>query len=136
MCIVLNRTTLSTSEKNGSDENTDPCYQLWSSVCSTFCACVNNPQNGMCCSENCERTSKIFSKLVTPCFHFYSSAEVSFLCLLIWGNLFLLFWKIKNICCSVFPYAKEWLKSCTEPEIVCPICSFLGLTVANNCKCS
>ncbi|NXO14543.1 TERB1 protein, partial [Oriolus oriolus] len=86
LLLQLFRTTLSTSEKNLSDENTDPCYQLWSSVCSTLCACVNNPQN----EDN------------------------------------------QNICCSVFPYAKEWLESCTEPEIVRPICSFLGLTVANN----
>ncbi|XP_017592093.1 PREDICTED: telomere repeats-binding bouquet formation protein 1 isoform X3 [Corvus brachyrhynchos] len=86
LLLQLFRTTLPTSEKNLSDENTDPCYQLWSSVCSTLCACVNNPQN----EDN------------------------------------------QNICCSVFPYAKEWLESCTEPEIVRPICSFLGLTVANN----
>ncbi|NWV87650.1 TERB1 protein, partial [Machaerirhynchus nigripectus] len=86
LLLQLFRTTLSTSEKNLSDENTDPCYQLWSSVCSTLCACVNNPQN----EDN------------------------------------------QNICCSVFPHAKEWLESCTQPEIVRPICSFLGLTVANN----
>ncbi|NXS37222.1 TERB1 protein, partial [Pomatostomus ruficeps] len=86
LLLQLFRTTLSTSEKNLSDENPDPCYQLWSSVCSTLCACVNNPQN----EDN------------------------------------------QNICCSVFPYAKEWLESCTEPEIVRPLCSFLGLTVANN----
>uniref|UniRef100_U3JZ04 Telomere repeat binding bouquet formation protein 1 n=1 Tax=Ficedula albicollis TaxID=59894 RepID=U3JZ04_FICAL len=85
LLLQLFRTTLSTSEKNLSDENTDPCYQLWSSVCSTLCACVNNPQN-----DN------------------------------------------QNICCSVFPYAKECLESCTVPWIVRPICSFLGLTVANN----
>ncbi|NXD45025.1 TERB1 protein, partial [Copsychus sechellarum] len=86
LLLQLFRTTLSTSEKNLSDENTDPCYELWSSVCSTLCACVNNPQN----EDN------------------------------------------QNICCSVFPYAKECLESCTEPGIVRPICSFLGLTVANN----
>ncbi|RMC08905.1 hypothetical protein DUI87_13899 [Hirundo rustica rustica] len=86
LLLQLFRTTLSTSEKNLSDENTDPSYQLWSSVCSTLCACVNNPQN----EDN------------------------------------------QNICCSVFPYAKEWLESCAKPEIVRPICSFLGLTVANN----
>nr|XP_021137725.1 telomere repeats-binding bouquet formation protein 1 isoform X4 [Columba livia] len=85
LLLQLFRTTLSTSEMNLSDENTNQCYQLWSSVCSTLCACVNNPQN-----DN------------------------------------------QNICCSVFPYAKEWLESCTEPEIVRPICSFVGLTVANN----
>ncbi|NWR47833.1 TERB1 protein, partial [Regulus satrapa] len=86
LLLQLFRTTLSTSEKNLSHENTDPCYQLWSSVCSTLCACVNNPQN----EDN------------------------------------------QIICCSVFPHAKEWLQSCTEPGIVRPICSFLGLTVANN----
>ncbi|NWQ93068.1 TERB1 protein, partial [Burhinus bistriatus] len=86
LLLQLFRTTLSTSKMNLSDENTNQCYQLWSSVCSTLCACVNNPQN----EDN------------------------------------------QNICCSVFPYAKEWLESCTEPEIVRPICSFVGLTVANN----
>ncbi|NWX03607.1 TERB1 protein, partial [Caloenas nicobarica] len=86
LLLQLFRTTLSTSEMDLSDENTNQCYQLWSSVCSTLCACVNNPQN----EDN------------------------------------------QNICCSVFPYAKEWLESCTAPEIVRPICSFVGLTVANN----
>ncbi|KAM6300494.1 LOW QUALITY PROTEIN: telomere repeats-binding bouquet formation protein 1 [Aegotheles albertisi] len=86
LLLQLFRTTLSTLEMNLSDENTNQCYQLWSSVCSTLCACVNNPQN----EDN------------------------------------------QNICCSVFPYAKDWLESCTEPEIVRPICSFVGLTVANN----
>ncbi|XP_040427133.1 telomere repeats-binding bouquet formation protein 1 isoform X4 [Cygnus olor] len=86
LLLQLFRTTLSTSEMNLSDENTYQCYQLWSSVCSTLCACVNNPQN----EDN------------------------------------------QSICCAVFPYAKEWLESCTEPEIVRPICSFVGLTVANN----
>ncbi|XP_074769560.1 telomere repeats-binding bouquet formation protein 1 [Athene noctua] len=86
LLLQLFRTTLSTFEVNLSDENINQCYQLWSSVCSTLCACVNNPQN----EDN------------------------------------------QNICCSVFPYAKEWLESCTEPEIVRPICSFVGLTVANN----
>ncbi|NXL30974.1 TERB1 protein, partial [Glaucidium brasilianum] len=86
LLLQLFRTTLSTFEVNLSDKSINQCYQLWSSVCSTLCACVNNPQN----EDN------------------------------------------QNICCSVFPYAKEWLESCTEPEIVRPICSFVGLTVANN----
>uniref|UniRef100_A0A8C6YVN2 Telomere repeat binding bouquet formation protein 1 n=1 Tax=Nothoprocta perdicaria TaxID=30464 RepID=A0A8C6YVN2_NOTPE len=85
LLLQLFRTALSISEINLSDENINQCYQLWSSVCSTLCACVNNPQN-----DN------------------------------------------QNICCSVFSYAKEWLESCIEPEIVRPICSFVGLTVANN----
>ncbi|NXJ61363.1 TERB1 protein, partial [Rostratula benghalensis] len=86
LLLQLFRTTLSASKMNLSDESSNQCYQLWSSVCSTLCACVNNPQN----EDN------------------------------------------QNICCSVFPCAKEWLESCTEPEIVRPICSFLGLTIANN----
>lgn len=45
LLLQLFRTTLSTPELNLSDENTNRCYQLWSSVCSTLCACVNNPQN-------------------------------------------------------------------------------------------
>ncbi|XP_052541834.1 telomere repeats-binding bouquet formation protein 1 isoform X2 [Tympanuchus pallidicinctus] len=45
LLLQLFRTTLSTPELNLSDENTNSCYQLWCSVCSTLCACVNNPQN-------------------------------------------------------------------------------------------
>ncbi|NXU87271.1 TERB1 protein, partial [Xiphorhynchus elegans] len=86
LLLQLFRTTLSTCEMKVAGEDPAQCYQLWSSVCSALCACVNNPQN----EDN------------------------------------------QNICCSVFPYAKEWLESCTEPEIVRPICSFVGLTVANN----
>ncbi|NWI92637.1 TERB1 protein, partial [Pitta sordida] len=86
LLLQLFRTTLSTSEVNLEDADSAQWFQLWSSVCSTLCACVNNPQN----EDN------------------------------------------QNICCSVFPYAKEWLESCTEPDILRPICSFLGLTVANN----
>ncbi|NXF94313.1 TERB1 protein, partial [Eubucco bourcierii] len=86
LLLQLFRTTLSSSEISLPDEAPNQCYQLWSSVCSTLCACVNNPQN----EDN------------------------------------------QNICCSVFLYAKEWLESCTEPEIVRPICSFVALTVANN----
>ncbi|KAM8799198.1 telomere repeats-binding bouquet formation protein 1 [Eudromia elegans] len=86
LLLQLFRTALSISEINLSDENINQCYQLWSSVCSTLCACVNNPQN----EDN------------------------------------------QKICCSIFSYAKEWLESCIEPEIVRPICSFVGLTVANN----
>ncbi|NXC33118.1 TERB1 protein, partial [Campylorhamphus procurvoides] len=86
LLLQLFRTTLSTCQMKVAGEDPAQCYQLWSSVCSALCACVNNPQN----EDN------------------------------------------QNICCSVFPYAKEWLESCTEPEIVRPICSFVGLTVANN----
>ncbi|NXM03618.1 TERB1 protein, partial [Tyrannus savana] len=86
LLLQLFRTTLRAAGTALWDAAGEQRYQLWSSVCSALCACVNNPQN----EDN------------------------------------------QNICCSVFPYAKEWLENCTEPDIVRPICSFLGLTVANN----
>ncbi|XP_004371576.1 telomere repeats-binding bouquet formation protein 1 [Trichechus manatus latirostris] len=50
----LFRTVLSKYELNLSDESVFQSYQLWSSVCSTLCVCVNNPQNDdnqtICCS--------------------------------------------------------------------------------------
>lgn len=87
VCFVfLNRTTLSTPELNLSDENTNSCYQLWCSVCSTLCACVNNPQNGKCC---CLKTVVNY-KL---CSRFYCSAEIAHYAW-IWGYLFLLSQKL------------------------------------------
>ncbi|XP_004690555.1 PREDICTED: telomere repeats-binding bouquet formation protein 1 [Condylura cristata] len=82
----LFRTVLSEYEVNLSDENVFQNYQLWSSVCSTLCVCVNNPQNG----EN-----QVF-------------------------------------CSSLFPHANNWLVNCMIPEIIRPVCSFIGLTLANN----
>ncbi|XP_076427723.1 telomere repeats-binding bouquet formation protein 1 isoform X5 [Peromyscus maniculatus bairdii] len=82
----LFRTVLSNYELNLSDNNVFQSYLLWSSVCSTLCVCVNNPQN----DEN------------------------------------------QILCCSLFPYANEWLMNCMKPEIIRPICSFIGLTLANN----
>uniref|UniRef100_A0A8D2E405 Telomere repeat binding bouquet formation protein 1 n=1 Tax=Sciurus vulgaris TaxID=55149 RepID=A0A8D2E405_SCIVU len=82
----LFRTVLSRYELNLSDKNVFQSYQLWSSVCSTLCVCVNNPQN----DEN------------------------------------------QMFCCSLFPHANEWLINCMKPEIIRPICSFIGLTLANN----
>ncbi|XP_012515915.1 PREDICTED: telomere repeats-binding bouquet formation protein 1 [Propithecus coquereli] len=82
----LFRTVLSKYELNLLDKNVFQNYQLWSSVCSTLCVCVNNPQN----DEN---------------------------------QLF---------CCSLFPHANEWLINCMKPEIIRPVCSFIGLTLANN----
>ncbi|XP_062818016.1 telomere repeats-binding bouquet formation protein 1 isoform X4 [Anolis carolinensis] len=83
--LHLFRTIISASQGNLLDQNISQ-YQLWSSVCSTLCACVNNPQN-----DDNQRT-----------------------------------------CSLVFPYAKDLLQSSIKPEIVRPICSFIGLTVANN----
>ncbi|XP_062818014.1 telomere repeats-binding bouquet formation protein 1 isoform X2 [Anolis carolinensis] len=85
--LHLFRTIISASQGNLLDQNISQ-YQLWSSVCSTLCACVNNPQN-----DDNQRT-----------------------------------------CSLVFPYAKDLLQSSIKPEIVRPICSFIGLTVANNSK--
>ncbi|XP_048371991.1 telomere repeats-binding bouquet formation protein 1 [Sphaerodactylus townsendi] len=86
--LELFRTTLSVTEVNVSDHNINQCYQLWTSVCSALCACVNNPQN----EDN------------------------------------------QKSCSLVFPYAKDCLQRCIKPEIVRPICSFIGLTVANNSR--
>ncbi|XP_052023068.1 telomere repeats-binding bouquet formation protein 1 [Apodemus sylvaticus] len=36
------------------------------------------------------------------------------------------------LCCSLFPYVNEWLMNCMKPEVIRPICSFIGLTLANN----
>ncbi|XP_021112589.1 telomere repeats-binding bouquet formation protein 1 isoform X2 [Heterocephalus glaber] len=82
----LFRTVFSNYEFDLSDKNVFEKYQLWSSVCSTLCVCVNNPQN----DEN------------------------------------------QMFCCSLFPHANEWLINCMKPEIIRPICSFIGLTLANN----
>nr|XP_003471985.1 telomere repeats-binding bouquet formation protein 1 [Cavia porcellus] len=82
----LFRTVFSNYEFNLSDKTVFQRYQLWSSVCSTLCVSVNNPQN----DEN------------------------------------------QMFCCSLFPHANEWLINCMKPEIIRPICSFIGLTLANN----
>ncbi|XP_067276153.1 telomere repeats-binding bouquet formation protein 1 isoform X2 [Pseudorasbora parva] len=62
--------------------------QLWATVSSALCGCVNNPQN----EEN------------------------------------------QNICMHVFPLVKTWLQEVALPrnELAQPICSFIGMTVANN----
>ncbi|XP_036897475.1 telomere repeats-binding bouquet formation protein 1 [Sturnira hondurensis] len=36
------------------------------------------------------------------------------------------------LCCSLFQHANDWLINCMIPEIIRPICSFIGLTLANN----
>ncbi|XP_036202538.1 telomere repeats-binding bouquet formation protein 1 isoform X1 [Myotis myotis] len=38
----------------------------------------------------------------------------------------------QRLCCSLFPHANDWLKNCMMPEIIRPLCSFIGLTLANN----
>ncbi|XP_026527785.1 telomere repeats-binding bouquet formation protein 1 [Notechis scutatus] len=40
----------------------------------------------------------------------------------------------QKACSLVFPYAKYWLQSSMKAEIIRPICSFIGLTVANNSR--
>ncbi|XP_062861326.1 telomere repeats-binding bouquet formation protein 1 isoform X2 [Trichomycterus rosablanca] len=62
--------------------------QLWTSVSSALCGCVNNPQN----EEN------------------------------------------QRACMCVFPLLKTWLLqlSVSRAELAQPICSFIGMTVANN----
>ncbi|XP_041078391.1 telomere repeats-binding bouquet formation protein 1 [Polyodon spathula] len=84
--LDLLRTSFPFSDENRRNENITQGYQLWSSVSSALCACVNNPQN----EEN------------------------------------------QRICTTAFPFLKEWLQKCIRKEITQPICSFVGLTVANN----
>ncbi|KAK6480063.1 telomere repeats-binding bouquet formation protein 1-like [Huso huso] len=84
--LDLLRTSFPFSDENGRNENITQGYQLWSSVSSALCACVNNPQN----EEN------------------------------------------QRICTAAFLFLKEWLQKCIRKEITQPICSFVGLTVANN----
>ncbi|OWK16302.1 hypothetical protein Celaphus_00004210 [Cervus elaphus hippelaphus] len=36
------------------------------------------------------------------------------------------------LCCSLFTHANDWLINCMKAEIIRPICSFIGLTLANN----
>ncbi|XP_078400916.1 telomere repeats-binding bouquet formation protein 1 [Cetorhinus maximus] len=45
--VLLNlfRTSFPMSDKESMHENIGQCYELWSSIGSTLCACVNNPQN-------------------------------------------------------------------------------------------
>uniref|UniRef100_A0A8C5MR84 Telomere repeat binding bouquet formation protein 1 n=1 Tax=Leptobrachium leishanense TaxID=445787 RepID=A0A8C5MR84_9ANUR len=38
----------------------------------------------------------------------------------------------QKLCSSAFPQARDWLLQYTNPEIVRPICSLVGLTVASN----
>uniref|UniRef100_A0A3P8YWG8 Telomere repeat binding bouquet formation protein 1 n=1 Tax=Esox lucius TaxID=8010 RepID=A0A3P8YWG8_ESOLU len=71
--------------------NVTQLFQVWSSVSSALCGCVNNPQNG---DES------------------------------------------QRICASAFPFVKAWLQQLSHPraEMVQPICSFIAMTVANNCE--
>uniref|UniRef100_A0A8D2ZSY3 Telomere repeats-binding bouquet formation protein 1 n=1 Tax=Scophthalmus maximus TaxID=52904 RepID=A0A8D2ZSY3_SCOMX len=64
-------------------------YQLWASVSSALCGCVNNPQN-----EEGQR-----------------------------------------VCVAAFPIIKIWLKQIAleRTEIFQSVCSFIAMTVANNC---
>ncbi|XP_042294659.1 telomere repeats-binding bouquet formation protein 1 isoform X2 [Sceloporus undulatus] len=38
----------------------------------------------------------------------------------------------QKTCSLIFPHAKDWLESSIKSEVIRPICSFIGLTVANN----
>ncbi|CAH2324414.1 Coiled-coil domain-containing 79, partial, partial [Pelobates cultripes] len=86
MLLLLFREILIKCNRHLSSKAPDELYQLWTSVCSALCACVNNPQN----DEN------------------------------------------QKLCSSAFPQAKDWLQKYAQPEVARPICSLVGLTVANN----
>ncbi|RVE71929.1 hypothetical protein OJAV_G00056810 [Oryzias javanicus] len=86
--LDLFRTTFPLSAENNLRTLTQTC-QLWASVSSALCGCVNNPQN-----EEAQR-----------------------------------------ICVAAFPTIKTWLQQISLPctKVLQPICSFISMTVANNC---
>uniref|UniRef100_F6PFS5 Telomere repeat binding bouquet formation protein 1 n=1 Tax=Monodelphis domestica TaxID=13616 RepID=F6PFS5_MONDO len=63
------RTALSLSEMDLSNETINQSYQLWSSVCSALCACVNNPQNDVnqkICSSVFQHANKWLQSCIKP----------------------------------------------------------------------
>ncbi|XP_024138043.1 telomere repeats-binding bouquet formation protein 1 isoform X2 [Oryzias melastigma] len=86
--LDLFRSTFPLSAENNLRTLTQTC-QLWASVSSALCGCVNNPQN-----EEAQR-----------------------------------------ICVAAFPTIKTWLQQISLPctKVLQPICSFISMTVANNC---
>ncbi|XP_031806187.1 telomere repeats-binding bouquet formation protein 1 isoform X5 [Sarcophilus harrisii] len=63
------RTALSMLEMDLSNETTFQSYQLWSSVCSALCACVNNPQNDVnqkICSSVFQHANKWLQSCIKP----------------------------------------------------------------------
>ncbi|XP_074059171.1 telomere repeats-binding bouquet formation protein 1 isoform X2 [Macrotis lagotis] len=63
------RTALSMSEMDLSNETIYSSYQLWSSVCSALCACVNNPQNDVnqkICSSVFQHANKWLQSCIKP----------------------------------------------------------------------
>ncbi|XP_068942035.1 telomere repeats-binding bouquet formation protein 1 [Petaurus breviceps papuanus] len=63
------RTALSMSEMDLSNETIYQSYQLWSSVCSALCACVNNPQNDVnqkICSSVFQHANKWLQSCIKP----------------------------------------------------------------------
>ncbi|CAB1440989.1 unnamed protein product [Pleuronectes platessa] len=88
--LDLFRTTFPLSkEATAVIANAPHTYQLWTSVSSALCGCVNNPQN-----EEAQR-----------------------------------------ICVAAFPMINIWLQqiALARTEIIQSICSFIAMTVANNC---
>ncbi|XP_051829503.1 telomere repeats-binding bouquet formation protein 1 [Antechinus flavipes] len=82
------RTALSMLEMDLSNETTFQSYQLWSSVCSALCACVNNPQNDVnqkICSSVFQHANKWLQSCIKP--------EIirplcSFICLTVANNIY------------------------------------------------
>ncbi|XP_074142639.1 telomere repeats-binding bouquet formation protein 1 isoform X2 [Sminthopsis crassicaudata] len=82
------RTALSMLEMDLSNETTFQSYQLWSSVCSALCACVNNPQNDVnqkICSSVFQHANKWLQR--------YIKLEIirplcSFICLTVANNIY------------------------------------------------
>lgn len=114
-------------------------YQLWAAVSSALCGCVNNPQNG---NVGTAQFKWIKSVILDPRNSFQVKSWSIFRFLfgaIVLAHLcvhFCLPEEGQRICVAVFPIIKIWLQQIALPrtEIFQPICSFIAMTVANNCR--
>lgn len=114
--------------------NATQTFQLWASVSSALCGCVNNPQNGnvICLLVNIDA-------LAIPVTTFKSKQRIPHevnICSKILILNMCLPEEGQRICVAAFAIIKVWLQQIVlpRPEIFQPICSFIAMTVANNCK--
>lgn len=126
--------------------NATQTYQLWTSVSSALCGCVNNPQNGNMSFVFCVSCSdKVKCKIQIACYSgnnfqysikcLFGASTKAVFCSVI--SFFCIAEEGQRICVAAFPVIKIWLQQLTFPqtEIFQPICTFIAMTVANNCKC-
>lgn len=124
MTVYLCRTTFPIStDATLRIANATQTHQLWTSVSSALSGCINNPQNGIVIVPwTAHFVCKIYKYTTTFCCSFMFS-----------------FWlseEGQRICVAAFPIINIWLQQISLPctEIYQPICSFIAMTVANNCK--